>query len=137
MGTKRYRSYLRAEGKQFALDEDKIKKEARFGGKWVLATDMDLSASEVAIKHEQIWMVEDVFLSMKSLLGTRPIFHGCDETIRGQVFYSLLALLCHKELEDRLAHKEWKLEWAGFICDRDNLVEMEVAISGKGQIFRG
>jgi len=27
-----------------------------------------------------------VFRSMKSLLDTRPIFHKCDETIRGHVF---------------------------------------------------
>jgi hypothetical protein len=33
-------------------------------------------------------MVEDVFRSMKSLLDTRPIYHKCDETIRGHVFCS-------------------------------------------------
>jgi hypothetical protein len=53
------------------------------------------------------------------------------------VFCSFLALLLRKELEDRLAHKEWKLEWAGVIRDLDNLVEMEVSISGKGYVFRG
>ena len=82
-------------------------------------------------------LVEDVFRSMKSLLDTRPIFHKCDETIRGHVFCSFLALLLRKELEDRLASKEWKLEWADVIRDLDNLVEMEVAINGKGYVFRG
>jgi hypothetical protein len=53
------------------------------------------------------------------------------------VFCSFLALLLRKELEDRLARKKWKLEWAGVIRDLDNLVEMEVAINGKGYIFRG
>jgi transposase len=38
---------------------------------------------------------------MKSLLDTRPIFHKCDETIRGHVFCSFLALLLRKELEDQ------------------------------------
>jgi hypothetical protein len=33
-----------------------------------------------------------------------------EETIRGHVFCSFLALLLRKELEDRLARKEWKLE---------------------------
>jgi hypothetical protein len=82
-------------------------------------------------------MVEDVFRSMKSLLDTRPIFHKCDETIRGHVFCSFLALLLRKELEDRLARKEWKLEWADVIRDLDNIIEMEIAISGKGYVFRG
>ena len=82
-------------------------------------------------------MLEDVFRSMKSLLDTRPIYHKCDETIRGHVFCSFLALLLRKELEDRLVRKEWKLEWADVIRDLGNIVEMEVAISGKGYVFRG
>jgi hypothetical protein len=137
VGNKGYRKYLRAGGKQFAVDEDKIKEEARYDGKWVLTTNTDLPAREVALKYKQLWMVEDVFRSMKSLLDTRPVFHKCDETIRGHVFCSFLALLLRKELEDRLARKECKLEWADVIRDVDNVVEMEVAIGGKGYAFRG
>ena len=137
VGNKGYRKYLRAGAKQFAVDEDKIKEEARYDGKWVLTTNMDIAPAEVALKYKQLWMVEDVFRSMKSLLDTRPIYHKCDETIRGHVFCSFLALLLRKELEDRLARREWKLEWADIIRDLDNLVEMEVSISGKGYIFRG
>jgi transposase len=137
VGNKGYRKYLRAGGKQFAVDEDKIKGEARYDGKWVLTTNTELPAPEVALKYKQLWMVEDVFRSMKSLLDTRPIFHKCDETIRGHVFCSFLALQLRKELEDRLVRKQWKLEWADVIRDLDNLVEMEVAIGGKGYVFRG
>ena len=137
VGNKGYRKYLRGGGKQFAVDEDKIKEEARYDGKWVLATNTDLPAREVALKYKQLWMVKDVFRSMKSLLDTRPIFHKCDETIRGHVFCSFLALLLRKELEDRLARKTWKLEWADVIRDVDNIIEMEVAIGGKGYVFRG
>ncbi len=137
VGNKGYRKFLRAGGKQFAVDEDKIKEEARYDGKWVLTTNTDLGTHEVALKYKQLWMVEEVFRSMKSLLDTRPIFHRCDETIRGHVFCSFLALLLRRELEDRLARKEWKLEWADVIRDLDNLVEMEVSINGKGHVFRG
>ena len=48
-------------------------------------------------------MVEDIFRSAKSLLATRPIFQKYDETIRGHIFCSFLALVMRKELEDRLA----------------------------------
>jgi len=137
VGNKGYRKYLRAGSQQFAVDEDKIKEEARYDGKWVLTTNTDLPAREVALKYKQLWMVEDVFRSMKSLLDTRPIFHKRDETIRGHVFCSFLALQLRKELEDRLARKEWKLEWADVVRDLDNLIEMEVAIGGKGYVFRG
>jgi len=81
-------------------------------------------------------MVEDVFRSMKSLLDTRPILHKCDETIRGHVFCSFLALLLRKQLQDKLASKDGRLEWADIIRDLDNLVEMEICIDGKGYVFR-
>jgi transposase len=137
VGNKGYRKYLRAGGKQFAVDEDKIQEETRYDGKWVLTTNTPLPAPEVALKYKQLWMVEDVFRSMKSLLDTRPIYHKCDETIRGHVFCSFLALLLRQEVEERLARKEWKLEWADVIRDLDNLMEMEVAIGGKGYVLRG
>ena len=136
VGNRGYRKFLRSGGQQFAVDEDKVKQEARYDGKWVLTTNTDLPACEVALKYKQLWMVEAVFGSMKSLLDTRPIFHKCDETIRGHVFCSFLALVLRKELEDRLARKQWKLEWADVIRDLDNLLEMEVSISGKGYVFR-
>jgi transposase len=137
VGNKGYRKYLRAGGKQFAVDEDKIKEEARYDGKWVLTTNTDLPTDEVALKYKQLWMVEDVFRSMKSLLDTRPIFHKRDETIRGHVFCSFLALLLRKELQDRLGRKEWKLEWADVVRDLDNLNEMKLAINDKRFVFRG
>ena len=103
----------------------------------MLTTNADLPTAEVALKYKQLWMVEEVFRSMKSILDTRPIFHRRDETIRGHVFCSFLALLLRKELEDRLAAKQWKLEWGDIIRDLDNLVEMEISIDGKGYSFRG
>lgn len=118
------------------MDEDKVREEARYDGKWVLTTNTNLPAREVALKYKQLWTVEAAFRSMKSLLDTRPIFHKCDETIRGHVFCSFLALVLRKELEDRLASKQWKLEWGDVIRDLDNLLEMEVSITGKGYVFR-
>ncbi len=82
-------------------------------------------------------MADEVFRSMKSILDTRPIYHHCDEAIRGHVFCSFLVLLLGKELQDRLTAKKWKLEWADIIRDPDNLVEMEVSINGKAYSFRG
>jgi hypothetical protein len=137
VGNKGIASSYSAGGQQFTVDEDQIQEEARYDGKWVLTTNTDLPASEMALKYKQLWMVEEVFRSMKSLLDTRPVFHQRDETIRGHVFCSFLALLLRKELQDRLARKEWKLEWADVIRDLDNFIEMEVAISGKGYVFRG
>ena len=117
-------------GSRFAIDEDKIRAEARFDGKWVLTTNTDLSARELALKYKQLWLVEAIFRTAKSQLDTRPIFHQCDDTIRGHVFCSFLALLLRVELEERLAHHDWKLEWADIVHDLDHLQEIEINLDG-------
>ena len=136
VGNKGYRKYLKAEGQRFEIDEDKVREEARFDGKWVLLTNTDLPTREVALKYKQLWMVEDIFRSAKTLLETRPIFHKCDETIRGHVFSSFLALVLRKELQDRLDAKGQDLEWADVIRDLDALQETIVEQDGKRFVLR-
>ena len=136
IGNKGYRRYVRASGKRFTIDVGKIKEEARFDGKWVLTTNTDLPARELALKYKQLWMVEAMFRSMKSLLETRPIYHKCDEAIRGHVFCSFLALVLRKELQDRIESKGWHLEWSDIIHDLDNLLEIEIRVEDKGYIVR-
>ena len=52
----------------------------------------DQDAAEVVLQYKRLWMIEAWFRSSKSLLQTRPIYHKCEETIRGHVFCSFLAL---------------------------------------------
>jgi hypothetical protein len=136
VGNKGYRRFLRTTGECFSLDEDKLKEEARYDGKWLLTTNTELAAGEVAQKYKQLWMVEDIFRSMKSLLETRPIYHKCDETIRGHVFCSFLALVLRKELQDRLERQGWDLGWADVISDLDRLQEVEMSLDGKSYTVR-
>ena len=43
------------------IDPNKIKEEERFDGKWVLTSNMDMSAEQIALKHEELWVVGPVF----------------------------------------------------------------------------
>ena len=132
LGNKGYRRYLAATWPDhFRIDEAKIKEEARYDGKWVLRSNTDLDAAEVALQYKRLWMVEAWFRSCKSLLQTRPIFHRCDETIRGHVFCSFLALVLRQELESRLAADGHDFEWADVIQDLDRLRVVEVQQDGK------
>ena len=126
VGNKGYRRYLRAEGKRFTIDERKAQEEARYDGKWVLRTNISLDAAEVARKYKELWRVERAFRSMKSALATRPISHQCDETIRGHVFCSFLALLLMHELDRRLSAAGGDLEWEDVKRDLEALAEVEV-----------
>jgi len=102
VGNRGFRRYLKSEKGAFAIDQEKVKLDARFDGKWVLTTNTRLKAAEVALKYKELWQVEHLFRDTKSRLETRPIFHKCDETIRGRVFCSFLALVLKKELYRRL-----------------------------------
>lgn len=136
VGNQGYRKYLTGGGAGFAIDEQKVKFEARFDGKWVLRTNTGLPTAEVALKYKELWQVEDIFRSMKSILDTRPIYHKCDETIRGHVFCSFLALVLRKALMDRLAQRGDVLEWADIVRDLNGLEEIQVDQDNKRFLLR-
>ena len=137
VGNKGYRRYLSgSDSPHFRIDEAKIVEDARYDGKWVLRTNTDLDSAEVALQYKQLWMVEHWFRSCKSLLQTRPIFHRCDETIRGHVFCSFLALVLRQELQSRLEERGHELEWADVIGDLDRLQMVEVEQDGKRFLLR-
>jgi transposase len=132
VGNKGYRRFLKVEGPgHFAIDESKIAEEARYDGVWVLRTSTDLATAEVALQFKRLWTVEHWFRTCKSLLETRPIYHQRDETIRGHVFCSFLALLLRYELQKRLAARGKVLEWADIVQDLERLQYVDVEQDGK------
>jgi Transposase DDE domain len=132
IGNNGFRRFVTGTGTRWRVDEAKVAEEARFDGKWVLRTNTDLSAREVALKYKQLWTVEAIFRTMKSQLDTRPIFHKTDDTIRGHVFCSFLALVLRKALQDRLEAKgHGELEWAHVLDDLSALQEIELTVQGK------
>ena len=137
VGNKGYRKFLRTRaGGGLEIDEAKVARESRFDGKWVLQTDTDLAAADCALRYKDLWMVEQSFRNVKSILQTRPIWHKCDETIRGHVFCSFLALILLKELLSRLEERGWEVEWARLRDDLDALEEMTVHTRGRSFVLR-
>jgi len=124
ISNKGYRGFLKVSKECVQLDEDKVKNDAAFDGIWVLTTNTRLKAREVALKYKELWMVEHAFRDMKSVINTRPIYHKRDETIRGHVFCSFLALVLKKELDDRMASQGLQLEWADIKQDLKALQEV-------------
>jgi len=136
IGNKGYRKYLRIDRDHIAVDQAKIEADARFDGKWVLKTTTGLSPEQVALKYKELWQVEHVFRDMKSILETRPVFHQKDETIRGHVFCSFLALTLRKELQQRLEAAGNNFEWSEIKQDLKSLQEIEIEDNGKTLAIR-
>ncbi len=84
------------------------------------------------------WDIERRFRTTKSLFDTRPIYHKLDDTIRGHVACSFLALVLKTELEDRLAaaNNSARASWPAVIADLDSLTETEVEQDGKRFLLR-
>jgi transposase len=131
IGNKGYRKYLALERDSVRIDYGKVELDSRFDGKWVLKTNTDLPADQVALRYKELWQVEQAFRDIKSILETRPIFHKCDETIRGHVFCSFLALVLRKELDRRLDSVGHCFEWAHIKQDLKALQETVIEDNGK------
>ena len=137
VGNTGYRRYLRTISKEhFAIDPAKVEEDARFDGIFVLRTNTDLNPLEAMLCYKQLWTVEQTFRTAKHLLATRPIFHKLDETIRGHVFCSFLALVLKKALEDRIVALRQTGSWPEIIADLDSLTETEIEQDGKRFVVR-
>jgi hypothetical protein len=138
VGNKGYQRFLKVEGdSHFAVNEAKLAEEARYDGTWVVRTKNDgLSAVDVALQYKKLWMVEHWFRDCKTLLETRPIYHHRDETIRGHVFCSFLALMLRQELQSRLEARGHNFEWADVMRDLDRVQYTAVDQGGKHFLLR-
>ena len=108
----------------------------KFDGIFVLRTNTDLNPLAAMLCYKQLWTVEQTFRTAKHLLATRPIFHKLDETIRGHVFCSFLALVLKKALEERIAALGRAGSWPEIIADLDSLTETEIEHDGKRFVVR-
>lgn len=136
VGNRGYARYIKVCKGGMAIDQEKIDAEARFDGKWVLRTNMKLAAERVALKYKELWQVEQVFRDVKSVLDTRPVFHKRDETIRGHVFCSFLALVLRKELDRRLESCDHQFEWQDIKRDLKALQDVTIEDNGRRLVVR-
>jgi hypothetical protein len=135
VGNRGFRRYLRVEKDAVKIDPRKVEAEARYDGKWVLRTNTDLPASEVALQYKQLLQVEQ-FFRVANLLETRPIFHQYQATITGHIFVSFLALVVLHELRHRLKRKGLRLERGDILRDLSEVREVEVRHGGKRYLLR-
>ena len=144
VGNKGYRRFLATHGDdRFAIDRAKAEEDAKFDGVFVLSNQCrSFAAGSDAL--------------LQSLEGgtglphiEKPVrdatdLHKLDETIRGHVSCSFLALVLKKELEDRIANlgkpaAEGEAEsgsWPDILADLNSLTETEVAQDGKRFLLR-
>jgi hypothetical protein len=110
-----YRKFLISTKNKFEINQSKIEEDAKFDGIFILTTNLDLPAEQIAIKYKQLLNVESLFRNFKSIVDTRPIYHKKDNNIRGHIWISFLALLVKQILTTKvnkiISPDEPPLEW--------------------------
>lgn len=90
-----YRKYLKFEkGLEPALDEERLRDEEIYDGKWIIMTnEKNISSYMAGNYYKTLQFVERGFEDLKSLISIRPIYHFKEERIKAHIFVCFLALI--------------------------------------------
>ena len=101
------RAKSRAHRLVWSIDADKVAREQRFDGCYIITSDVEqdaMSALEVVNAYKSLTFVERAFRNLKTVqLEIRPVYHKTDERIRSHVFLCMLAYYLQWHMEQRLA----------------------------------
>ena len=137
VGNDGYRRYLATPTQgHFEIDEARIAEDAHFDGLHVLRTNSSMNTLSVAMAYRELWLVEAIFKTAKSVIETRPVFHQNDAAITGHLFCSFLALVLRKELDERLTAAGVTAEWGDIVRDLDRVEELTVEQGSKRFVLR-
>lgn len=112
------------------IDREAIAKDARYDGKFVLTTNTNLSAADVALTYKRLWRVERAFRTEKSVLDVRPIYHHSDRNSIGHIVASFLALRLEVDLQRRMDEQKVVSSWPDVMRDLSELKAVYVEADG-------
>lgn len=86
--------------------------KSQFPGCYVIETDVvSLNAKQIWDFYTKLTEVEDAFRSLKSELGTRPVYHQRDHRIESHLFISVLAYSILQSIKHTLSKKGYRKTW--------------------------
>ena len=87
--------------------KDKVEKDRRYAGYWVLRTDLkERPAIELIKIYKGLWVIEDTFREIKSALEVRPVRHYLVERVSTHIWICVLAQLIEKIAEIEVRRKD-------------------------------
>jgi hypothetical protein len=131
VGNRGFARYLKTQRGSIAVDPEAIQREARLDGLFVLATNTELAAAQVAQSYKSLWRVERTFREQKSTLRIRPIFHHRDDTTLGHIAASFLALRLEVHLQRRLDEHNIKAPWPDLMRDLGKVQAIDLELCGQ------
>ncbi|MFQ5905714.1 MAG: IS1634 family transposase [bacterium] len=136
VGNRGFSRYLSIDKGSVQIDEEAVVADARLDGKFVLRTNTELPAREVARAYKSLWRVERTFREEKSTLQVRPIFHHRDDTSIGHIVASFLALQLEVDLQRRLEEKKIDVSWPTLMRDLSQVHAVRVELDNHKYLLR-
>lgn len=130
------RRFVEVKGAQIFLKEAIILREARYDGKWVLRTNTELSASEVALAYKGLWRVEHAFRELKSGLEIRPVYVRTQDHVRGHMVVCFLALVMETAMKKMLQQQGSSAGYQEVIADLEGMRAVRFEARGKAWLWR-
>ena len=109
LASKRYKRYLSiTQDQKIGIDYEKIRKQERYDGKWVLETNDDtISLKDAACGYKGLMIIERCFRSLKrTQIKMTPMYHWLPRRIDTHVRICVLALLIERVAE-LACEKSW------------------------------
>lgn len=137
IGNSAYRKFLKIDGPKPGIDQQAIKDEAVYDGKYVLLTNnREMKSTEVALAYKDLWRVERAFREMKSGLDLRPVYHWTDSRIQGHIMICFLAFLLESALRRKLEQAGQKIKYSAMMEDLKCLLAVQLIHEGKTYLTR-
>jgi hypothetical protein len=136
VGNRGFARFVKMQKGSVRIDEEAVEQDQRFDGKFVLTTNTELPAEEVATTYKGLWRVERTFRHEKSTLKVRPLFHHRDDTSIGHIVASFLALRLEVDLQGRLEQAKLSVSWPDLMRDLSQLHAVRVEVDGQNYLLR-
>lgn len=130
------RRFVEVKGAEISLKEEAIREEARYDGKWVLRTNTELPAAEVALAYKSLWQIEQAFRELKSGLEIRPVFLRLEDHVRGHIMVCFLALVMEATLRRMLEAAGSQDSYQEVLEDLAGVLAVRFAARGKAWLWR-
>ena len=133
---KEYSKYLKVRADKPELNEEKIKAEELFDGKFVIQTNTKLNWKEVIRSYKDLWKVEAGFRTLKNELEMGPIYHYTERRIRAHIFICFLSLLLKVVFHKNLVNIKKSLSLSKVLEDTKKIKAVQLTIEDTPIVLR-
>lgn len=131
MGNRGFARFVKVARGSVTIDAEAVQRDTWLDGLFVLTTNRDWPAAQVAQTYKSLWRVERTFREDKSTLEVRPIYHHRDDTSIGHIVASFLALRLEVDLQHRLEDRAVEVSWPDLMRDLSQVQAVEVELEGR------